>query len=86
MSIGIVVQDGAHADFAGMYRDADAALYQEREDGKSRIGVFKPSLDDAVGLFRSRASLEAEILLLRHQSMFCDENLPSEWPLLTLTA
>ena len=30
----------------GMYRDADAALYQGREDGKSRIGVFKPSHDD----------------------------------------
>ena len=29
-----------------MYRDADAALYQGREDGKSRIGVFKPSHDD----------------------------------------
>ena len=46
VSIGIVVHDGAHADFARMYRDADAALYQGREDGKSRIGVFKPSHDD----------------------------------------
>ena len=47
VSIGIVIHDGAHADFAQMYRDADAALYQGREDGKSRIGVFKPSNDDA---------------------------------------
>jgi hypothetical protein len=40
-----------------------------------------------VGLFRSRALLEAEILLLRHQlNVLCDENLPSEWPLLVLTA
>ena len=46
VSIGIVVHDGAHADFDLMYRDADAALYQGREDGKSRIGVFKPSHDD----------------------------------------
>ena len=46
VSIGIVVHDGAHADFARMYRDADAALYQGREDGKSRISVFKPSHDD----------------------------------------
>ena len=47
VSIGIAVHDGVHADFDRMYRDADAALYQGREDGKSRIGVFKPSLDDA---------------------------------------
>jgi diguanylate cyclase (GGDEF)-like protein len=46
VSIGIVVHDGAHTDFDQMYRDADAALYQGREDGKSRIGVFKPSPDD----------------------------------------
>jgi diguanylate cyclase (GGDEF)-like protein len=46
VSIGIAVHDGVHADFDRMYRDADAALYQAREDGKSRIGVFKPSHDD----------------------------------------
>jgi diguanylate cyclase (GGDEF)-like protein len=44
VSIGIAVHDGAHADFARMYRDADAALYQAREGGKSRIGVFEPSM------------------------------------------
>ena len=46
VSIGIAVNDGVHADFDRMYRDADAALYQGREDGKSRIGVFKPPHDD----------------------------------------
>ena len=46
VSIGIAVHDGAHADFNRMYRDADAALYQGREDGKSRVGVLKPSHDD----------------------------------------
>jgi hypothetical protein len=46
VSIGIVVHEGVHADFDRMYRDADAALYQGREDGKSRIGVFKPSNAD----------------------------------------
>ena len=56
VSIGIVVQDGAHADFDGMYRDADAALYQGREDGKSRIGVFKPSHDDEVSQIERLAS------------------------------
>ena len=45
VSIGIAVQDGVHTDFHRMYRDADAALYQAREDGKSRIGVFKPTHD-----------------------------------------
>ena len=46
VSIGIAVHDGAHADFSQMFRDADAALYQGREDGKSRISVFEPSNDD----------------------------------------
>jgi diguanylate cyclase (GGDEF)-like protein len=44
VSIGIVVHDGGHADFDRMYRDADAALYRGREDGKSRIGVFEPNM------------------------------------------
>ena len=46
VSIGIVVHDGAQADFARMYRDADAALYRGREDGEGRVSVFKPSHDD----------------------------------------
>ena len=45
VSIGIAVHDGAHADFDRMYR-MRTALYEGREDGKSRIGVFKPSHDD----------------------------------------
>ena len=45
VSIGIAVHDGAHADFGRIYRDADAALYQAREGGKSRISVFEPSND-----------------------------------------
>jgi len=48
VSIGIAIHDGAHADFARMYRDADAALYQAREEGKSRIGVFEPSMPPSV--------------------------------------
>jgi diguanylate cyclase (GGDEF)-like protein len=46
VSIGIAVHDGVHTDFHQMYRDADAALYQARKDGKNRIGVFKPTHDD----------------------------------------
>ena len=46
VSLGIAIHDGVHANFNRMYRDADAALYEGREDGKSRIGVFKPSTDD----------------------------------------
>jgi diguanylate cyclase (GGDEF)-like protein len=40
VSIGIVVLDGADAEFNRMYRDADHALYQARYEGKSRIGLF----------------------------------------------
>ena len=46
VSIGIVAHDGAQADFARMYRDADAALYRGRADGEGRVSVFKPSHDD----------------------------------------
>ena len=45
VSIGIAVHNGVSADFAQMYRDADAALYQARED-KTRIGLFAPSLSE----------------------------------------
>jgi hypothetical protein len=31
-----------------MYRDADAALYQARVEGKSCIGVFEPSATAAL--------------------------------------
>ena len=50
VSIGIAVHDGASSDFARMYRDADAALYQVGE-GKSRIGVFEPSMTTSVPPF-----------------------------------
>jgi diguanylate cyclase (GGDEF)-like protein len=59
VSIGIAVHDGAHADFDRMYRDADAALYQAREDGKGRIGVFEPS-NDAVSLTDRETSKERQ--------------------------
>lgn len=51
VSIGIAVHAGAHADFAQMYRDADAAMYQAREEGKGRIGVFEPSMAASVSPF-----------------------------------
>jgi GGDEF domain-containing protein len=40
VSIGISVQDGATAEFAKMYADADAALQYIRSEGKTRIGLF----------------------------------------------
>ena len=43
VSIGIAIHDRAKADFALMYRQADEALYQGKEDGKGRIGMFEPS-------------------------------------------
>jgi diguanylate cyclase (GGDEF)-like protein len=39
VSIGIATHDRADTDFSRMYRDADAALYQARFEGKSCIGV-----------------------------------------------
>ena len=51
VSIGIALHEGASTDFARMYRDADAALYQAREEGKSRIGVFEPSMTTSVSPF-----------------------------------
>lgn len=49
VSIGIAVHDGTHADFARMYRNADAALYQARAEGKSRVGVFEPDNTYSLG-------------------------------------
>jgi diguanylate cyclase (GGDEF)-like protein len=60
VSIGIVVHDGAHTNFDQMYRDADAALYKGREDGKSRIGVFKPSPDDESLTVRELSELSGQ--------------------------
>jgi diguanylate cyclase (GGDEF)-like protein len=40
VSIGISVHDGATAEFATMYADADAALHFVRSEGKTRIGMF----------------------------------------------
>jgi len=42
VSIGIAVHDGAHAEFAKMYADADSALQYIRSEGKTRIGLFTP--------------------------------------------
>ena len=47
VSIGIFVCDGASADFAHMYRDADAALRHARAEGKGRIGMLTPSSTEA---------------------------------------
>jgi GGDEF domain-containing protein len=46
-SIGIAVHASDDCDFAQMYRDADEALHQARAEGKSRIGLFTPSMSAA---------------------------------------
>ncbi|MGE5260251.1 MAG: GGDEF domain-containing protein, partial [Actinomycetota bacterium] len=48
VSIGVVVLDGADAEFNRMYRDADQALYQASYEGKSRIGLFVPDVTDTM--------------------------------------
>lgn len=40
ISIGIAVQSNGHADFDRLYREADAALYQAKSQGKRRIDMF----------------------------------------------
>ena len=62
VSIGIAVHEGAHADFSRMFRDADAALYQGRENGKSRICVFEPSNDDLTDREISKESQRYAVL------------------------
>jgi diguanylate cyclase (GGDEF)-like protein len=46
-SIGIAVHASDDCDFAQIYRDADEALRQARAEGKSRIGLFTPSMSAA---------------------------------------
>ncbi len=43
VSIGITVHGRSNGNFAAMYHEADMALYQGREHGKGRIGIFEPS-------------------------------------------
>ena len=45
VTIGIAANDGANTDFSRMYRDAHAALYRARVDGKSNIGLFCQGTD-----------------------------------------
>jgi diguanylate cyclase (GGDEF)-like protein len=42
VSIGIAVQEHASASFDGLYRQADAALYRGKAQGKGRITLFDP--------------------------------------------
>jgi diguanylate cyclase (GGDEF)-like protein len=44
VSIGIAVHEGADTDFTQMYREADTALIAAREEGKSRIGRYVPTV------------------------------------------
>lgn len=41
VSIGVAVQDHPHASFDGLYRQADAALYRGKSQGKRRVTVFE---------------------------------------------
>ena len=50
MTIGIAANDGDNGDFSRMYRDAHAALYRARVDGKSNIGLFEPRARVQLGM------------------------------------
>ncbi len=47
VSIGIAVQEHSGARFDEMYREADAALYHAKAEGKSRIALFAPFMTAA---------------------------------------
>jgi diguanylate cyclase (GGDEF)-like protein len=49
VSIGIVVHEGADVGFNQMYREADAALYEARAEGKSRIGSYVRPVEVSLG-------------------------------------
>jgi diguanylate cyclase (GGDEF)-like protein len=48
VSIGIAVHEGPDTDFNQMYREADAALYEARAEGKSRIGRYVAPVPEAM--------------------------------------
>jgi len=43
LSVGIATHDGKGAEFARLYRQADAALQKARAEGRNRVAVFDPS-------------------------------------------
>ncbi len=43
VSIGISVITGTHGDFDLLYRQADAALYRAKDEGRNRYAAFSPS-------------------------------------------
>lgn len=45
VTIGIAVQAHVSADFDRMYREADAALYHAKKQGKQRFTMFEPSMN-----------------------------------------
>lgn len=60
VSIGIATHQGAGADFARMYREADTALRQARAEATDRIAVFGPSTAGTSQSHRLQEDISAE--------------------------
>ncbi len=55
-SVGIAVMEARHQDGAGLLRDADAAMYRAKEEGRARYQVFDTGMHSTV---TAQACLEA---------------------------
>ena len=54
-SVGVSISHGGHSDATGLIRDADAAMYEAKANGRARVGVF-----DASTRAKAVARLETE--------------------------
>ena len=57
-TIGVAMVDGAHVDAEELLRQADIAMYRGKREGRNKVVIFEPSMEQAV---IARAELEAEL-------------------------
>lgn len=75
VSIGISLFPEHGTDATGLIRNADAAMYQAKEEGRGTYFVYTPALTDAVNLrldldTRMRQALDRGEFLLQYQAKF----------------
>ena len=57
-TIGVAMIDGQHVDSEELLRQADIAMYRGKREGRNKVVIFEPSMEQAVV---ARAELEAEL-------------------------
>ena len=57
-TIGVAMVDGEHVDAEELLRQADIAMYRGKREGRNKVVIFEPSMEQAV---IARAELEAEL-------------------------